>query len=85
MSEITRILKSIEQGGAQATEELLPLVYEELRRLARRGWRMRRQGIPCSRQPWFMRHGCVLPGRRISHGMGGVISLQRPLNPCAEF
>lgn len=34
MSEVTRILTSIEQGDARATEELLPLVYQELRRLA---------------------------------------------------
>src|SRR5436190_19554179 len=34
MSEITRILTAIEQGGARSTDELLPLVYKELRRLA---------------------------------------------------
>ncbi len=34
MSEVTRILSQIEQGDAKAAEELLPLVYEELRRLA---------------------------------------------------
>lgn len=34
MSEVTRILKSIEDGDPQAAEELLPLVYDELRKLA---------------------------------------------------
>jgi RNA polymerase sigma factor (TIGR02999 family) len=34
MSDVTRILTSIEQGDAMATNELLPLVYLELRRLA---------------------------------------------------
>jgi RNA polymerase sigma factor (TIGR02999 family) len=34
MSDVTRILNAIEQGEAQATEKLLPLVYEELRILA---------------------------------------------------
>ncbi len=34
VSEVTRILGSIAQGDAKAAEELLPLVYEELRRLA---------------------------------------------------
>jgi RNA polymerase sigma factor (TIGR02999 family) len=34
MSEVTRILAAIEHGDAHAAEELLPLVYEELRRLA---------------------------------------------------
>ncbi len=34
MSEVTRILTAIEQGDAKASEELLPLVYNELRRMA---------------------------------------------------
>jgi RNA polymerase sigma factor (TIGR02999 family) len=34
MSEVTRILSAIEQGDAHAAEQLLPLVYEELRKLA---------------------------------------------------
>lgn len=34
MHEVTRILSAIEQGDPQAAEKLLPLVYEELRRLA---------------------------------------------------
>jgi RNA polymerase sigma factor (TIGR02999 family) len=34
MSDVTRILQSIETGDAKAAGELLPLVYEELRKLA---------------------------------------------------
>jgi RNA polymerase sigma factor (TIGR02999 family) len=34
MSEVTRILSGIEQGNLHAAEQLLPLVYEELRKLA---------------------------------------------------
>jgi RNA polymerase sigma factor (TIGR02999 family) len=34
MSEISRVLTAIEQGDAQAAEQLLPLVYDELRKLA---------------------------------------------------
>jgi len=34
MNDVTRILSSIEQGDPQAAEQLLPLVYEELRCLA---------------------------------------------------
>lgn len=34
MSDVTRIFAGIEQGDAKAADELLPLVYEELRRLA---------------------------------------------------
>jgi RNA polymerase sigma factor (TIGR02999 family) len=34
MNDVTRILSAIEEGDAQAAEQLLPLVYDELRRLA---------------------------------------------------
>jgi RNA polymerase sigma factor (TIGR02999 family) len=34
MSEVTRILFAIEQGDPHAAEQLLPLVYDELRKLA---------------------------------------------------
>src|SRR3989475_9024883 len=34
MSEVTRILSAIEQGDSHAAEQLLPLVYDELRQLA---------------------------------------------------
>ena len=34
MSDVTRILSQIEQGDPQAAEKLLPLVYDELRKLA---------------------------------------------------
>ena len=35
MSDVTRLLAALENGDSQATAQLLPLVYEELRRLAR--------------------------------------------------
>src|SRR2546423_7071365 len=34
MNEVTRILSAIEQGEPHAAEQLLPLVYDELRQLA---------------------------------------------------
>jgi RNA polymerase sigma factor (TIGR02999 family) len=34
MNEVTRILSAIEAGDPQAAQQLLPLVYDELRRLA---------------------------------------------------
>ncbi len=34
VSDVTRILDRVQQGDPKAAEELLPLVYEELRRLA---------------------------------------------------
>jgi RNA polymerase sigma factor (TIGR02999 family) len=36
MSDVTRILSAIEQGDPSAAEQLLPLVYDELRQLAAR-------------------------------------------------
>src|SRR5215510_6877263 len=34
MSDVTQILDRVQQGDPKAAEELLPLVYEELRKLA---------------------------------------------------
>ena len=34
MNDVTRILNSIQQGDPKAADELLPLVYQELRKLA---------------------------------------------------
>jgi RNA polymerase sigma factor (TIGR02999 family) len=34
MSEVTRIMSAIDQGDPRAAEQLLPLVYDELRKLA---------------------------------------------------
>src|ERR1051326_1772629 len=34
MTDLTKLLGAIEQGDPQAADELLPLVYEELRKLA---------------------------------------------------
>ena len=36
MNDVTRVLSAIESGDPQTAEELLPLVYDELRRLAAR-------------------------------------------------
>ena len=34
MSDVTRILEQIQQGDPRAAEQLLPLIYDELRKLA---------------------------------------------------
>src|SRR5678809_122534 len=34
MSDVTRILDAIQQGDPKAADELLPLIYQELRKLA---------------------------------------------------
>jgi RNA polymerase sigma factor (TIGR02999 family) len=54
MSEVTRILTSIEQGDAKAADELLPLVYQELRRLAAQ--KMARESPGHTLQPTALVH-----------------------------
>ncbi|MFO0954046.1 MAG: ECF-type sigma factor [Isosphaeraceae bacterium] len=44
MKDVTRVLSAIEQGDPQAAEELLPLVYDELRRLAARRLTLEKPG-----------------------------------------
>jgi RNA polymerase sigma factor (TIGR02999 family) len=44
MSNLTHILSAIEQGEPHAAEQLLPLVYEELRKLAAQKLAQERQG-----------------------------------------
>jgi RNA polymerase sigma factor (TIGR02999 family) len=44
MSDVTRILSAIEQGDPRAADELFPLVYNELRRLAARRLARERPG-----------------------------------------
>jgi RNA polymerase sigma factor (TIGR02999 family) len=44
MSDVTRILSAIDQGDPRAAEQLLPLVYHELRRLAVQKLTLERQG-----------------------------------------
>ena len=44
MSDVTRILSAIERGDPSAAEQLLPLVYEELRKLAAQKMREEKPG-----------------------------------------
>jgi RNA polymerase sigma factor (TIGR02999 family) len=44
MSDVTQILSAIEQGDPQAAERLLPLVYDELRRLAAKRFAQEKPG-----------------------------------------
>src|SRR5437588_3280126 len=45
MKDVTCILSAIEQGDPQAAEQLLPLVYDELRRLAAQRLARERPGL----------------------------------------
>ncbi|MCI0534002.1 MAG: ECF-type sigma factor [Verrucomicrobiales bacterium] len=54
MSEVTRILEAIQQGNSKASEELFPLVYDELRQVATQ--MMRRERPEQTLQPTALVH-----------------------------
>mgnify|MGYP003396502637 CR=1 FL=1 len=54
VSDVTRILEAIDQGDPAAAKDLLPLVYEELRRLARS--KMAQQSAGHTLQPTALVH-----------------------------
>src|SRR5262249_9394012 len=58
MSNVTRILSAIEQGDPHAAAQLLPLVYDELRRLA--GHRLADEGPGHTLQPTALVHEAYL-------------------------
>jgi RNA polymerase sigma factor (TIGR02999 family) len=66
MTEVTRILSAIEAGDPSATEQLLPLVYEELRQLASRQLAVEKPGQTL--QPTALVHEAYL---RLVGGIGG--------------
>jgi RNA polymerase sigma factor (TIGR02999 family) len=65
LSEVTRILERAGQGDPKAAQELLPLVYEELRRLASQ--RMARETAGHTLQPTALVHEAWL---RLGGGEG---------------
>ena len=58
MSEVTRILSAIEQGDPHAADQLLPLVYDELRNLAAQ--RLAREPEGQTLQPTALVHEAYL-------------------------
>ena len=54
MNEVTRIPEAIQKGQTQGAEELLPLVYDELRRLA--AAKMVRESAGLTLQPTALVH-----------------------------
>ena len=55
MNDITHLLSAIERGDPQGRRELLPLVYDELRRLADRKLARRSPARPCRPRRWSTR------------------------------
>ena len=58
MAHVTHILSAIEPGDPKAADELLPLVYDELRRLAADDWLAKSPGKRLRRQPSSMKPTC---------------------------
>jgi len=54
LSDVTQILERVEHGDGKAAEELLPLVYEELRKLA--AYRMAQEQVGQTIQPTALVH-----------------------------
>ena len=65
MSDVTRLLEAIQHGDPKAAEELLPLVYEELRKLA--AHKMSHEAAGHTLQPTALVHEAWL---RLSGGEG---------------
>jgi len=83
MSEITAILDRVQQGDAQAAKDLLPLVYDELRRVA--GQKMANEQPGHTLQPtalvheaWLRLGGCEAPSfQNRAHFIGAAAEAMR--------
>jgi len=58
MSEVTRILSAIEQGDPHAPDRLLPLVYDELRKLAAQKLAQEKPARRSRPRRWRMKRTC---------------------------
>lgn len=61
--DVTRILSAASKGDRQAAEQLIPMVYGELRKLA--AWRLRQESVPDTLQATALVHEAYL---RLSPG-----------------
>ncbi len=79
MPDVTRILDTIEDIDASAAEQLLPLVYDKLRKLAAARMAQESPDHVCRRRRWFTRRICGLSmSRWLSTGtVGGISTAQR--------
>jgi hypothetical protein len=83
MHEVTHILSAIEQGDAHAAEQLLPLVYDELRQLAAQKLAQEPRARRSRRPPWSTTPTCGWSmSRRPSTGTAEAISLPPPPRRC---
>ena len=86
MHEVTQILSAIEQGDPHASEELLPLVYDALRRLAAE--RLAHEAPGQTLQATALVHEVYLrlvDTDRFNIGTAAAISSRPPRKPCDGF
>ena len=85
MSGITLALAAVGRGERNATEELFPLVYEELRRMA--AARMANEAAGHTLQPTalVMRRGCNWRATESRRGRTAATSSRRRRKRCAAF
>ena len=70
MTDVTRILSAIEQGDPKAAEQLLPLVYDELRKLAAQKLAQEKPGQTLQATALVHEAYLRLVGRRPEPGLG---------------
>ena len=84
MNDVTRILSAIEQGDPSAAGQLLPLIYDELRKLAAQ--KLAREQPGQTLQATALVHEAYLRlvgnGAAPGAGAGVVISSRRRRRPC---
>ena len=86
LHDVTQILERMEAGDPKSADELLPLIYDELRSLAARAWRNKSLGTLCKPPHWSTKpiseSSAPTNHRR---GIAVVISLVLRLKPCGVF
>src|SRR5262245_13481841 len=83
MPDVTQLLDAAAAGDQKAAADLLPLVYDELRKWLLPAWRRRRPDILYSPAPWSTRHICDWSAAAsLRTGMAGATFRPRPPKPC---
>ncbi len=86
MSDVTQLLTAIERGEALAADQLLPLGFDELRKLATS--KMAQENPGQTLQATALVHEAFVRlwmFRRLNSGTVEATSLRRRLKPCDEY
>ena len=81
-AQLTRVIRAINEGDPEAAAELLPLVYTELRKLARSLMAKTPPGNTFQTTALVMRLTCVWSASKIPGGTAGDTSSARRPRPC---